>query len=263
MADRTAAGAFGDAFAWQAKHRKPGLTKWLWSLTDEYDFSPSQMHADMALVKLGLVNKSEAELDRRDRDRRMGGTVVTASLDPLFSVFRRDFSDSNASQEEKSTEAKRSAKLARLTGHRDPLAASSKRSSASTEEKWVARTSVSDPTVAARAFAPVKASAATNAQNDLGRFVSHNKLLVAGAATVALLIAIAPSVANAASAPTPLTPEQQAQAAADARAASDRMNAIKIAAGLFAVTAAATIVYVALDESSPTRRSGFAPISLY
>lgn len=90
MADRTAADAFGDAYAWQRKHKKPKLTKWLHMLAAEYDFAPYQM---------GAPEDS------------------SPSLSPLFRVFERD-----AHEGEALFAKKHSAELAKLAGVKDQLA---------------------------------------------------------------------------------------------------------------------------------------------
>lgn len=242
MADRTAAGAFGSAFAWQLKHHRPKLTQWLWSLASEYDFAPHQMRADEQLLKLKLISKKDA-----GPEPSSALSFGPASLDALFKVFERD------------GDATRSAELVRLSGKKDPLAASGPGSSGAGEEKWVNRHRHTEYG-AGRAFAPVQPKdSAGDLFSDVGKWVSEHRGIAIGLAALAGAIALAPAVANAA-APTPMTPEQQAQASVDRERAISQSNGLKIAAGGFAIITAATVVYAITNEEP--KKASFHPVSL-
>lgn len=60
MADRTSAKIFGNLFDILAKNpdiNSNQLAKILWEMQRGYDFSPYQMNADEALVKLGFAKE--------------------------------------------------------------------------------------------------------------------------------------------------------------------------------------------------------------
>lgn len=61
MADRTAAGIFGEFFDLAAGIKQTPEVKRLallmWCMTGGYDFSPDQMECDEALIKLGLAKR--------------------------------------------------------------------------------------------------------------------------------------------------------------------------------------------------------------
>lgn len=59
MADRTSAEIFGRFFkeaARQGEIARP-MVQFMWSLSKNYDFDPSQMECDRALIKLGLASR--------------------------------------------------------------------------------------------------------------------------------------------------------------------------------------------------------------
>lgn len=60
MSDRTSAEIFGEAFRFLAEtndERAKQMARRFWSMTSSYDFSPSQMGCDDALIALGLARR--------------------------------------------------------------------------------------------------------------------------------------------------------------------------------------------------------------
>lgn len=58
MADRSAASLFADIFNYLAANpdeRAKDMARAMWSRSGDYDFSPRQLYADEALLKLGLA----------------------------------------------------------------------------------------------------------------------------------------------------------------------------------------------------------------
>lgn len=72
MSDRTSAEIFGEFFANAAKERKtPAVTrlvKAMWNEMKWYDFHPSDMDCDKALIKLGLAHMGVNEAYPEDGD---------------------------------------------------------------------------------------------------------------------------------------------------------------------------------------------------
>lgn len=61
MSDRTSASLFAEMFTIVAEYvpepQRDEVARRLWKLTRDYDFSPYQMYADEALMKLGLARR--------------------------------------------------------------------------------------------------------------------------------------------------------------------------------------------------------------
>lgn len=65
MADRNSAEIFGRLFDYLAFYigtvDRKEFAKYLWTISEEYDFSPGQMECDEALLKLGLARKVKTD----------------------------------------------------------------------------------------------------------------------------------------------------------------------------------------------------------